>query len=197
MRAASLLSAIIPVTLAMSPESERYNADLPLVGTVDPLANEPISGSGATSGIAGPRVGRRVTWRTNIEETEEIIVPKTPFNQMYSRSGDLEAVEPLARLNEIEDILFTPELACEIYNDLQGYVADRKSELIVGLRRKVHEAGSSAAYYAIQKIFGYEITESDKSKLEDIFQNPAWISIAISHLHSACTATTSTTTTMM
>ncbi len=104
-------------------------------------------------------------------------------------------MDPLQHDNA-ECVLSPVELACEVYEELKGYAASKMDELLGSLRKRARQTGSEVSAYAVRKVFGYEITEADKLKLEGIFVNPSWISIAINQLHSACAPPTSTTSTM-
>jgi vacuolar-type H+-ATPase subunit H len=104
-------------------------------------------------------------------------------------------VDPLQHDNA-ERLLSAVELACEVYEELEVYAASKKDELLGSLRKRARQTSSEVFAYAVRKVFGYKMTEADKLKLEGIFANPSWISIAINQLHSACAPPTSTTSTM-
>jgi hypothetical protein len=128
---------------------------------------------------------------------EEDLVPRTPFHEMFGGLSDLdERVDPLMGKSSAfaDDIGVFAELGCALYDELSNALATKKDSLLRGIKMRFVAAGRGTAAYAVRKVFGYELTDTDISKLDEVFSKPDWIPVAIDLLHQACASATTTTT---
>lgn len=138
--------------------------------------------------------GRRVTFESVDVSSIETEYPKTPFIEHFPRYRLDEPVEPLAVFQDaVDDIHFLAQFGCGMYSEIRAEMNRRRDALIQGAKNKLRATGEAAALYSIKKVFGYELTKEDKSKLTEILENPRWISLAIDTLHRACASAISTT----
>ena len=143
-----------------------------------------------------PSSGRRVTFGSEDESTSstETEYPLTPYIEHFARARMEEPVEPLAVFSEaVDDISFLAHFGCGLYSEISSELYRRRDALISGAKKQLRATGQAAAVYSIKKVFGYELTEEDKSKLGEILENPRWVSLAIDTLHKACASAISTT----
>jgi hypothetical protein len=152
----------------------------------------PVS-AGILRKSGSPASGRRVKFDSVDESSMETEYPKTPFIKHFPRYRVDEPVEPLAVFEDaVDDIHLLAQFGCGMYSEIRAELYKRRDALIQGAKKQLRATGEAAALYSIKKIFGYELTEEDKSKLSEILENPRWISLAIDTLHRACASAIST-----
>lgn len=116
--------------------------------------------------------------------------PQTPFNELYPRESLDESLDPLGYGDEstAEAFGLLMESGC-------AFLGTVKNVVLEGAKSRMRGAGNAAAVYAVRRVFGYELTTEDQSKLEQILANPSWMPILIDQLHKACASDAPSTST--
>jgi hypothetical protein len=185
-----MLLSIIPVALLLASQPAFAST---LEGDVDHESRDSTDLSAvASSGVE--LIPRGIHWSENHNNPDfDMSYPQTPYHELYPRHRVGEQVDSLGYTETTaEDLALLVELGCELFGSWKEAIFD-------GVKTRVRGAGKAAASYAMQKLFGYELSEEDQRKLAEIMQNPSWIPIAIDQMHQACasvkeSASTSTTT---
>lgn len=185
-----MLLSIIPVALLLASQPAIASS---VEGDVDRDTRDFID----FSAVASPDlelVPRGIRWSQNHNNPDfDMSYPQTPYHKLYPRHRVEEQVDSLGYTETTaEDLASLVELGCELFGSWKEAIFD-------GVKTRIRGAGKATASYAVQKVFGYELSEEDQKKLAEIMQNPSWIPIAIDQMHQACasvkaSASTSSTT---